>query len=69
MNVSDFLKQEMVKRELTVRKLSEKAGVSRGIISEITTGSSTNPSIKTVAKIAKALDIPIKDFIGGIDIE
>ncbi len=46
------------KGRLTVEELSEKAGVSSGLISQIERGKG-NPSFKTMQRLAAALELPI----------
>lgn len=48
-------------RGMSVNKLSEVSGVSLGFISDIE-NNKTNPSIPTLEKIAKALDVKIELF-------
>lgn len=64
MKLAENLKKEMKERKITVRQLAEKAGVSHGIISEITTGKVDNPRIMTVINIAYALDVPVVELLG-----
>ena len=46
---------------LTQEKLAEKAGISLDYLGKIEV-SINKPGIKTILKLANALDIPIKDF-------
>jgi transcriptional regulator with XRE-family HTH domain len=48
-------------RGLSIRKLAEKAGVSTETIYSIEHGK-RQPSIRTLGKIARALDVEVKDF-------
>ena len=47
------LREEM---NLSQEKLSEKSGVSRTIISNLENGQNTSTTMKTLSKLAKALD-------------
>ena len=53
-----------VRRRLTQETLGERAGLSHKFIGEVERGVS-NPSIESVAAIAKALDTDIVDLFGG----
>lgn len=53
-----------VRRRLTQEALGERAGLSYKFIGEVERGVS-NPSIESVAAIAKALDADIADLFGG----
>ncbi len=44
---------------MSQKALAEKAGVARGIISQLETGKSEQTTIKTLQKIAKALNTTI----------
>jgi transcriptional regulator with XRE-family HTH domain len=54
------------KRELTQERLSELAELDQTYISGIENGS-RNPTIISVARIAKALRTTVADLCGGID--
>lgn len=43
--------------------LAEKAGISQSVISDIESGRRNNPSIKTLWKIAKALEVPLSELL------
>lgn len=53
---------------LTVSQLARKAGVSTGLVSQLERGQG-NPSLETVASLARALDVPIGSFFGGVSAE
>ncbi len=48
-------------RKISQRKLAALAGISNTYLSDIEVGR-TNPSLKTMEKLAKALEIEIKDL-------
>ncbi len=48
-------------RELTVRELSQRSGITPSMLSQIERGL-TNPSIKTLKEIAQALQVPLYLF-------
>lgn len=51
----------MTIRCISIKKLAEKSGVSRGTISAVKAGKSC--SYLTIGKLAKALDIPVQELI------
>lgn len=59
--INEKLKKFRKERGLSLRALAEKSGISKSTLNDIETGKS-NPSVETLAKIAKALDIKISDF-------
>lgn len=56
-----ILRQE---QGLTIKKLAEKAGMSRSYLSQLELEGVENPTIKTVRKIAEALDITASELMG-----
>jgi transcriptional regulator with XRE-family HTH domain len=64
--VGPSLKRLRAERGLSLEKLARAAGVSRAMLGQIELGQST-PTIKTLWKIAKALDVPFSALIGGED--
>jgi len=51
------------KRELSQDKLSRLADVAHATIIKIESGANKNPTIETLAKIAKALSVGVDDLI------
>ena len=51
------------KRKLSQDKLSKLADVAYNTIVKIESGENTNPTIKTLTKIAKAVGVSIEDLI------
>jgi transcriptional regulator with XRE-family HTH domain len=49
-------------RRLSANKLVDFSGIARGAMSNILTGKKS-PTIRTLAKIAKALDVEIKELV------
>lgn len=62
MNIGEFLRSLREKNNLTLKELADKSGVGPSTISDIETGTSTNPRMGTLKKLADALDIPVNDF-------
>ena len=60
------LKKIIRDNDLTVKLLEEKAQLNRGVIQNILSGKSTNPTIKTLQSIAKVTNYSIDSLIGNI---
>lgn len=61
---STKIKQLREKKGLSQEKLARLADVSNNTIVNIESGKQTNPTIETVSKIAKALDVTIEELLG-----
>ena len=59
---------ELRKNKFTQEELAKKIGLSRQALSNIETGKSV-PSLKTIVKIAQALDIPIESLLDSFKAE
>lgn len=62
-NIGEKIKKWRKKKELTQDALARKANIPYTSLAKIESGVIENPSIKTVSKIAKGLDIGIDDLI------
>jgi transcriptional regulator with XRE-family HTH domain len=60
------IKKQREKKHLSQEKLSEKADIHVSYVGQIERGM-RYPSLKTLFKIADALDVKIADFFRGID--
>lgn len=60
---STKIKQLREKKGLSQEKLARLADVSNNTIVNIESGKQTNPTIETVSKIAKALEITIEEIL------
>lgn len=58
-----LLEEYRKKRRLNQRELSDLSSVPQPMISEIETGSVKNPTVLTMAKLAKALRCTVDDLI------
>ncbi len=58
----EVIRQLRKERELTQEQLGEKAGVDPKSIIQIE-GGKRNPTLKTLQKIATALEVPISDLL------
>lgn len=62
-NLAKKVKQLREKLGLSQEKLARMANVSSNTIINIEAGKQDNPTIGTLKKIAKALDVPVEDLI------
>jgi transcriptional regulator with XRE-family HTH domain len=49
------------------QQVGDKAGVKREYLCKIETGILSNPSLKTIKRIAKAFDISLSELFVGVD--
>jgi len=56
--LSEYLRQELGKRNLSARELSRQAGLSTMTINYIINNPVSNPTVETCVGIAKALEVP-----------
>jgi transcriptional regulator with XRE-family HTH domain len=54
---------------MSLSKLAEKAGISKGYLSNIETGIKENPSTEMLEKIAAALDVEVSDLFDKTPVE
>jgi len=62
-NIAKTVKRLREKTGLSQEKLARLADVSNNTIINIEAGKQDNPTIETLKKIAKALNMPIEDLI------
>lgn len=62
-NIAKTVKRLREKAGLSQEKLARLADVSNNTLINIEAGKQDNPTIKTLKKIAKALNAPIEDLI------
>lgn len=61
--LSNNLKKIRKEKNIGIRELDKISGVSHTIIINIESGKSKNPTINTVKKLAKALDVSIDELV------
>lgn len=61
-NIGKKIKSERLKKGLKQCELAEKAGISNTYLSDVEVGRTT-PSIKTLDKLSKVLEVDIKIFL------
>jgi transcriptional regulator with XRE-family HTH domain len=64
-NISKTVKRLREKVGLSQEKLARHADVSNNTIINIEAGKQNNPTIETLKKIAKALEVGVDDLING----
>ena len=61
--IAENLKKLRAKKELSLEKIARLADLSLNTIVKIENGVNTNPTIETLTKIAKALEVGIDDLL------
>src|SRR5665213_592890 len=59
------LKQRLAETGMTALAASLKAGLGKGVVSDILSGKSANPGIETLRAVARALDCDLADLLAG----
>jgi len=62
-NISDNIKKYRNKADISQDRLSKLADVTYNTIIKIESGANINPTIDTLTKIAKALNVSVDDLI------
>jgi len=63
MNIADNLKKFRTQKELSLEKVARLANISLNTVVKIENGTNKNPTIDTLSKIAKALEVGVDDLI------
>ena len=61
--IADNIKKYRNKLDISQDKLSKLADVTYNTIIKIESGANTNPTVETLQKIAKALDVGLDDLV------
>lgn len=59
----EYLKRVRKDKKVTMRELSRQSGVSHPYISQLESGECNNPSLLTVIKLLKSLDVGVIDYL------
>jgi len=59
----EYLKRVRKEKKVTMRELSRRSGVSHPYVSQLESGEYNNPSLLTVIKLLKSLDVSIIDYL------
>lgn len=63
MSIANNLKKIRAEKGLSLEKVARLAGLSLNTIVKIENGANKNPTIDTLSKIAKALEVGVDDLI------
>jgi len=61
--IGEKIKKLRQQKKMSQDRLSKKADLALNTIVKIETGENSNPTLETLQKIAKALDIPLEKLI------
>ena len=61
--IGEKIKKLRQQKKMSQDRLSKKADLALNTILKIETGENSNPTLETLQKIAKALDIPLEKLI------
>lgn len=67
--LAERLKALRTERDLTLRELADRSGLSNGYISLLENGKVESPSAAVLSKLAKALDVPLSDLLRAAGVE
>lgn len=57
------IKKQRLQRKMTQEALAKKTGLSLPTITKLESGSNTNPTLKTLEKLAKTLAVPVIELL------
>lgn len=63
MSFASWLSEKMSERHMNQSELAERLGVTRGAINNLLSGRSKTPSVETIEKLARALDVTPEDIM------
>lgn len=63
MKLNEILKEERIKKHLSIRELSKLSGVNASYISRLERGIDENPGLEVLLKIAKVLEVEVDDLL------
>jgi transcriptional regulator with XRE-family HTH domain len=66
--IGDRLREERRRLGLTLQDVADRAGLSLGMISKIE-NAQTSPSLRTLARLSQALEVPVTTFFRGFEEE
>ena len=73
MTLGDKIRLLRTEKKVSIRKLSDLTGLSKSTLSDIENNKSKKPTVDTIERVARALEIPISELfdeeqkITGID--
>ena len=63
MALSKAIKEIAKKKKISFYRISKNGGIAQTTLSEIVNGNNLNPTIETIQKIAKGLDVSVLELI------
>lgn len=66
--IGDRLREERRRLGLTLQEVADRSGLSLGMISKIE-NAQTSPSLRTLARLSQALEVPVTTFFRGFEEE
>jgi transcriptional regulator with XRE-family HTH domain len=67
MIIGDKIRLLRTERKISIRKMADITGLSKSTLSDIENNKSKKPTIDTIGRIAKALDVPIAELFSESD--
>lgn len=61
--LSERIKQHRIHQQLTQEQLAQRARITYATLIKLESGANTNPTLKTLKRLSKALNIPITKLI------
>lgn len=62
MTLGDKIRLIRKEKKISIRKLSEMTGLSKSTLSDIENNKSKKPTVDTISRVAKALEVPLADL-------
>lgn len=62
-SLASLLLAELERRDWSIRKLAEEAGLSQPTVSKLITISNRTPDLETLVRLSGALDLPLRQLI------
>ena len=63
MALSKAIKEIAKKKKISFYRISKNGGIAQTTLSEIVNGNNLNPTIETIQKIAKGVDVSVSELI------
>jgi transcriptional regulator with XRE-family HTH domain len=65
MTLGEKIRLLRAEKKISIRKLSDMTGLSKSTLSDIENNKSKKPTVDTIERVAKALEIPISELFQG----
>jgi transcriptional regulator with XRE-family HTH domain len=67
MTIGDKIRLLRTEKKISIRKMADITGLSKSTLSDIENNKSKKPTIDTIGRIAKALEVPISELLSESD--